>query len=345
MTPKEKLDALIAQYTDLKKRLVPLERVKFERDDNIAFFHKEDIGKLKANQAITYKNVGDFMEQAFKRIDEYVRKLDGLTYAATPVSRSLSMYVNTDYVHEYPSATPSGLKLRSADIAQEDVKVVTGVDGLRLTGEPYIYSETKGRALDVTPVVYQIDAKRDAIYRITEGVAAGAEHPLMLYVVGIKINEPITAAERIVVGGEFDLVVTMSSLDVYKYEVKPFYGTGSRIFATGIHAGAIPFFSIVDIFGNDISVTGQISGRYPLSPGAPVSTERAPQKLLALTVNGKPVGLPSVDDFWLTYLGGTMAAPMQIRFDLLRKIELLNAVYFPAMAPLAQILMELADEI
>ena len=345
MTPREKLDALMAQYADLKKRLVLIDRVKFERPDNIAFFHKEKLERLKRNQAITYKNVGEFLEKAFVAVDEYVQKLDGITYSAAPVSRSLSMYVNADYAHEYPASVPAGMQLRAADIAQEDTRVVTWVDGVRFSGAPFLYSETKGRNLDTSAVVYQVDAHSGSAYRMVDGTSFGADHPATVYIVGIRVNEPVGSGERVVVGGSFDMVVSMSSMDMYRYEVRPFYGSGSRVFAADLHAGAIPFFSIVDIFGNDVSVTGQLSGRSPLSVGAPISTQRAPEKLLAFTVNGVPTGLPTTDDFWITYLGGSFEEPMRIRFDLLKKADMTNAVYFPAMAPLAQKLMELTDEI
>jgi len=346
MTPLDYLNSVIQQYTEVKSQLVPLDYIITESENNLAFFQDKKINELNDNQSLSYSNIGETLEYIIKKIIEYVDDLKKVDAVALDEDiREQFLILNNSYYSDVNIDVVTKDAAAYSIMAYKNIsKVKTFIDQINISNTFSVFSKKKNREILNEPVLYYLDAANNIVNKYNINTAFCPTSIWGVMFIGIKFNEPIDEGDTISINGRYTIEVRYNDFSYKKYIISLTNQSGF-IVRNSIVTGEIPIFNIIDLFGNSVKIRTVDGSLLSVAPNETISKTFDKKMLANIQVNNTIIPFSSWEKVSVSNGWSYGRVPEQIRFNVCKTKTFSDALYFPALTPLASSVKELINDL
>jgi len=343
MTPIEKLQSVLDELNELKKKLIPITYVTEESNNNLSFFQDVSIDKLKDNQSVNYENVSQVVEKMMDVILDYVAKLEKMNPAP------LDITIDSEFIITDKNVTDNVIltNKKASQLTQyaSNSKEVLSISNIQVDTFFSVYNKTDDKEIEIEPIVYWLIPSRKKIIKLINTNMFTPETIFGVLLVGIKLKEEIKANTELTIENSFNVKLLHTDLSI-KSESFTLFDTPTT-FSTkfDLLTGDVPFFAVVDFFGNDIHFKDSADNYFTVAYNKPINVQNVKKYIPKLYVNDALLYFFDTERLVAYPYKAYLKKQDDITFSLIKTPEYKDALYFPAMSPLGEKLKKAIDEI
>jgi len=342
---------IINEYNDLKKELIPLDRVTTE-NNNLVFFQDKSLKELENNQSLSYQNIGEGLERIIQTINDYIEKIKGLS-----VSESSTDRINKEYLISSINNNQFSLSLQPLNNQEyyaynlinykNSAIISTNIDQIIITPNCAL-TDIDSNTIDCEPVIYWLDAEDRTIKKYSPNTPFKPNTIFSVLLIGIKVNENISKDTKLIIKNlTYDIEIRYDSLQTNKNTFKIGSSFNELTLPYNIKEQEIPFFDIVDIFGNMVTIKTANSQNYLFTPQSNLRTagEQSTRDVdNVLMINDIPIPMLNWEKLLITKGFNSYKNIDLTKFKIYKLPSQKNYVYFPSGASIVQDIKETIDE-
>jgi len=346
MTPLDYLNSVIQQYTDLKSQLIPLEYVTSESENNLVFFQDKKINELNDNQSLSYSNIGETLELIIKKIIEYVNDIKGVDAVSLDADiKEQFLILNTNYFADTNIDVVTYNATAYSILSYKDISTVkTFIDQINISNSFSVFSSKKNREVSIEPVLYYLDVGNNIVSKYTINTAFTPTSIWGVIFIGIKVNETIENGDTISVNGGYNVEIRYNDFNYKNYSLSLTNQTGFNIL-NQIYTGEVAFFNIIDLFGNNVKIRTVDGSLISVVADETINKNFDKKTLANIQIDDFVVPFSNWENVSITNGWSYGRVPEQIRFNVCKTKTFSDALYFPALTPLANSVKELVNDL
>jgi len=331
------------EYLELKKQLIPIDELK--QDNNNMFYHKNKLSTLSDNQAITHMNIGESLIPIMDGIVDYIKEIKSSNYIEVSFSNKNRFLAQNNKINYFQEGNLVSNNLMASQIINY-ASILKQKDGIDTISIKINASITKnGSIISCEPVIMFLDFENKIVNIIDNETQFTPTSIFSFIIVGIKVKEEITTDDKVDCNITYKSVLHCSDLS-NKTEEGVVFQENNYKFNFNIKQNEIPFFNVLNIFGNNLSMESKNKTKYDVSDYNFYTDQNSKGYVASIILNNVlRLKLENYGKFLVFSKNGRKMPFYNIRFDLYSLDATNSGVHYPNVSPLAYKVIRIVDEL
>lgn len=343
MANKKDVLQIIDEINEIKKHLVPLNKIIDKNEKHLYLYHNKNIKDMNDQQVLNYSNISQSLFPVLDELLEYMDLISDLTAKEKMFQATKEHFIiNSKITSNLKKISNTEITGPNVILYKRNANIYTYIDELKFKLND-LKIEKDGQDLAIEPIVYIFNTYDKSIRKFDEQFSFNINCTQEIIIVGIKLKEKVNIGETLKIYRDFSMDVYYNDLTINKHKLK-LYKTSNDdeeeydtyLSGTDLEFGDIPFFSIIDIFGNHVDVKYKEDNTYcNLQKDTTVNSDPNIKRIKMLrTNNDYKMNISLVDNFIAIQGKSFFYQPETIKFYVYMSPETQATIYFPSLAKL-----------
>lgn len=354
MANKKDVLQVIDELNNVKEHLVPLNRITDKNEDHLYLYHNKPLKDVNNQQVLNYNDISQAMFPVLDELLQYAELIPELTLKEKTFQPIKEYFIiNSMIKTDLKKVSDTKITGTSISVYKQNSDVYTYIDELKFDLSN-LRIENNGEEVAIEPIVYAFNIYDKSIKKFDENFVFNTNCTQDIFFVGIKLKEKINSGSMLKIYRDYRMSVFYNNLTIKHFDLKLYKNSNNdndaydMYFSTNdLEFNDIPFFSVIDIFGNQVELKYKEDNDYTnLQKNTTINNSNEVKRIKMLqTNNSNKMNISLIDNFTAIPGKSFFYQPETIEFYLYLSPDAQTSIYFPSLAKLTLKLQGIINEL